>query len=151
MNKHFRLPVDIELVHHLAQVVLRLSFRHEAVQDWCLGLCLLTEGLIETLSIRGERPKMGVEIRLTANQEIGGAALISFKSDISQIELTRANLSYVQHFFLKYYCNGVPDVDHIDLEAMNKDTGDKGLYITFKVPHSRPSVSPDEAERRLQG
>jgi hypothetical protein len=151
MNKHLPLPVNVELVRHPGQVVLCLLFRGEAVQDWCLGLCLLKEGLIETLSVADEQQKMGVKIRLTAKPAIDSMARVNFKPDVSQIELTRANLDYLQHFFLRYYRDGVADVDHIDLEAINGDTGAKDIYVTFKVPDSRPTVRPEEAERRLRG
>jgi len=151
MNKHIQLPVEIELVHHSGQIVLRFLFRREALQDWCLGLCLLNESLIETLVITTDHQKMGVKIHVAAKPEIGSVARAYFKPDISQLEITRTNLGYLQHFFLKYYRDGVAEVDHIDLEAINADTGKKDIYITFRVPDSRPSVSPEEAESRLRG
>jgi hypothetical protein len=151
MNKHMRLPVDIQLVRHPGQVVLSLLFRRQALEDWCIGLCLLNEGLIETLTITGERPTTRLKIRVIAKPEIGSVARLNFKPDTSQLEITGASLGYLQHFFLKYYRDGVAEVDHIDLEAIDGETGNKDIYITFRVPDSRPTVSPEEAERRLRG
>ena len=150
MNKHLQLPIDIELVRHPGQTVLSLSFRREALRDWCLGLCLLKEGLIETLIVAEERGKSKM-IKFRATQETDRVTQVTFKPDFGQVEITRNQLGYLHRFFLKYYRDGVADVDHLDLEAINADTGEIDAYITFRVPDSRPPVSPEEVERRLRG
>lgn len=150
MNKHLRLPLDLRLVHHPGQDALVFSFRREALNDWCLSLCLLSEGLIETLSVTEEREKMSVKIRIGARSETNRTARATLKPDMSFLEITHNDLDRLRHFFLKYYRDGVADVDHLDLEAINADTEKKDIYITFRVPDSRPPVSPEEAERRLR-
>jgi hypothetical protein len=69
MNKHLQLPVDIELVHHSGQTVLCLRFHREALRDWCLGLTLLNEALIENLLVTGERRTKGVHVQLGAKPD----------------------------------------------------------------------------------
>lgn len=64
--------------------------------------------------------------------------------------LTRNNLDYVHQFFLKYYRDGVAEVDHLDLEAVDAETGHEEIYITFQVSESRPPLSPEEAKKRLE-
>ena len=149
MNKHLQLPVDIELKHYPGQEVLLISFRREALRDWCLGLCLLQAGLIDTLVVTEERKKMTVKISFGTNPQINRIARATLRQDISQVELTRNGLDYLQHFFLTYYRDGAAEVGHLDLEAIDGDTGKKAIYITFLVSDSVPSVSPEEAERRL--
>ncbi len=151
MNKHLQLSIDIKLVHHPGQDVLALSFRREALNEWCLSLCLLKEGLVETLVITEEYRKMSLEIRFGANPETNRTARATLKQDVSLLEITHGNLDYLQHFFLKYYRDGVADVDHLDLEAINAATGKNDIYITFRVPDSKPPVGPEEAETRLRG
>ena len=151
MNKNLRLPIDIELRHHSGQTVLLLSFRREAIRDWCWGLCLLKAGLIDTLTVDEERGKAAVKIQVLAKPKIPGRVRACFRSDASQLEFPLTSLEYIQCFFLKYYRDEVADVDHIDLEAINADTGKQDEYITFRVPDWRPPVSPEEAERRLRG
>jgi hypothetical protein len=151
VNRNLQLPVDIDVIRHPGQTVLLLSFRREALGEWCLGLSLLKEGLIDTLTVAEERGKGLVKIQILPKPETRGSARVSFKSNVSQFEITRTSLEYLQRFFLKYYRDGVADVDHIDLEATDVDTGKTGEYIKFRVPDSRPAVSPEEAERRLRG
>jgi hypothetical protein len=64
VNKNLRLPIGIELRRHPGQSILRLSFRREALPDWCLGLCLLKEGLIESLTVVEEHGKAAVKIQV---------------------------------------------------------------------------------------
>ena len=150
MNKHLQLPVDIELVHHSGQTVLRLRFHREALRDWCLGLTLLSDALIENLSVTGEHGRKGVQVQLGAKPDGVGPVRVSLKPDPMRVEITCNNMDYLQHFFLKYYRDGVAEVDHIDLQAIDMDSGEEGIYVTFQVPDARPSVSAGEAERRLR-
>src|SRR5260370_10976705 len=151
MKKHLQLSIDFQLVDHLGQVVLSLLFRREALRDWCLGLCLLKEGLVEALVVSEEHGKKGVKIQVRPTAKVSDRVLASFESDITRLELTPNNLGYLQHFFLKYYRDGVAEVDHLDLEAICSDAGhNEEIYITFKVPDSMPPLTPEEPERRLK-
>ena len=71
MNKHLRLPLDIELVRHPGQTVLRFSLHREALCDWCAGLALLKEGLIETLTIT-EQQKRAAKVQFLMEPKTGG-------------------------------------------------------------------------------
>lgn len=151
MNKSLRLPVDIQVRRYPGQSVLNLSFRREALRDWCLGLCLLKEGLIDSLTVAEERGEDTVEIQVLAKPKIPGRANASLRSNRTQLEIPRTSLEYLQAFFLRYYRDEIADVDHIDLEAIDLDSGKQDEYITFRVPDSKPPASPAEAERRLRG
>jgi hypothetical protein len=150
MNKHLQLPVDIDIVRHPGKTVLRLSLHREALCDWCMALSLLKEGLIETLTVT-ERERKGVKVQLLSEPKTGGTVRVSFRPDLNRVAMTRNNLEYVQHFFLKYYRDGVAEVDHLDLQAIDAETGDKEVYVTFRAPESKPPVTPEEARRRLEG
>jgi hypothetical protein len=150
VNKHLRLPVKIELKQHPGQEILCLSFRPQSINDWCLGLCLLQVGLIENLVVTEKVGKGCIKFHVRTTPETDRVARATLKSEVSQIELTKESLGYLQHFFLKYYRDGVAEVDHLDLEAINAETGKKELYITFRVPDSSPAVSPEEADARLR-
>jgi hypothetical protein len=150
MNKHLRLPLDIDLVRHPGQTVLRFSLRREALCEWCAGLSLLREGLIETLTVT-EQQGRGTKVQFQSEPKTGETVRVSFRSDLIRVAMTRNSLEYVQHFFLKYYRDGVAEVDHLDLQAIDAETGDKEIYVTFRVPESRAPVTPEEARRRLEG
>jgi hypothetical protein len=151
MNTHLHLAVDIELQRRNEQAVLLISFHREALQDWCLGLCLLHTGLIGTLVITGRRRNMMMKLHFGTNAKGDRVARATLRPDASEVELTHNGLDYLQQFFLKYYRDGVAEVDHLDLEAIDAVTGKKNIYVTFRVPNSTPPVSPEEAARRLHG
>jgi len=150
MNKHLRLPLDIDLVRHPGQTVLRISLHREVLCEWCAGLSLLKEGLIEVLTVT-EQQKRGAKVQFLTEPKTGGTVRVRFKSDLSEVTLTRNNLEYLQHFFLKYYRDSVAEVDHLDLQAIDAETGNKEIYVTFRVPESTAPVTPEEARRRLEG
>jgi len=150
MNKHLRLPLDIERVQHPGQTVLRLSFHREALCDWCAGLSLLKEGLIETLTVTEQREK-GTKVQFLKESKVNGTDRVSFHADRSQVVMSGNSLDYAQHFFLKYYRDGLAEVDHIDLQAVDAETGNKEIYVTFRVPESVPPLTAEEARRRLDG
>jgi len=150
MNQETRLSVDLQIVHHPGQSVLRLQFRREALRDWCLGLCLLKEGLIDAFTITEQAAK-AAKVKFIVGAKPGARSRATLKVEASEVMLTRNGLDYLYQFFLKYYRDGVAEVDHLDLEAVDAETGDKEIYITFQASESRPPMTPEEARRRLEG
>lgn len=53
----------------------------------------------------------------------------------------------LQHFLLKTVRDGSAEVDHVDIEAL--DQSGAGTTVAFKLPTSRPPLSPEETRRRL--
>lgn len=147
MKKYIVLDVEIETVRYPGQAVVEVRLLPSAVQDFTLGLCLLKEELIEGLVIAG---RSGVEFKVVRLNE-SSVCFATVASDIVLVELTGNSLDFLQHFFLKYYRDGIAEVDHVDLEALGRTAEQKSMYITFKVPESRPPLSPAEAERWLGG
>jgi len=148
MNQNSRLPIDIAIVRHPGQKVLRLRFHRDALRDWCLGLCLLKEGLVEAFTVI-EQGASGTKVKFLVEQRFSSKPRITFQAQSSEVRLTGNNLDYLRQFFLRYYRDGVAEVDHLDLEASDAETGDDEVYVTFEVSESRPPLSPEEAKRRL--
>jgi len=151
MNKVLHIPIDIKLNRHPTQLGLSVFVHEEALQELCLGLCLLAEGLIELLVVGNLSGEKVLKLRLRIKAENDPKARISFESDTSLVELTPTGLKYMQYFFLRYYRDGVAEVDHIDIEAIGIDSESTDVYLTMRVGSSRPSVSPEEAKQRLRG
>jgi hypothetical protein len=151
MKKHLQLSLNVELVRYPQQTAFTISLNRESLRDWCLGLSLLKEDLIETLAVSAERGKRKFEIELLASAGPTVRAQADFSSETTRLKITPNHADYLLHFFLKYYRDGAAEVDHVDVEAASPDEGSEGTYITFKVPDSSPPLSPEEAERRLRG
>lgn len=117
MNQISRLAIDIALVRHPGQNVLRLQFHPDAVRDWCLGLCLLREGLVETFTVI-EKSARGTKVKFLVDPQLGTRPRIILNPRSNEVVMARTNLEYLHHFFLKYYRDGVAEVDHLDLERL---------------------------------
>ena len=147
MTKRLALPIKVETVHYPGQTVLSIVVAREALKDWCLGLCLLSEGLIETLLIAGNHGQNQKELRVNRLPQDFVGVRTRVTSGAWYLEIADTNLEYLQHFFLKYYRDGVAEVDHLDLEATTGE--DEAIYVTFKVLETRPPLTPEEAEKWL--
>ncbi|MCC6745759.1 MAG: hypothetical protein IT175_18000 [Acidobacteria bacterium] len=145
MKKRLALPLRSRLTRHQGQTVLRIELEREAVAEWCLGLCLLKEGLISILLVQEVAARGMLEVQLGTQRT---RSLASLDPSASKVSLTQNDLDYIQHFFLKYFRDGVADVDHIDLDVVS-DTDSQQSTITFKVPDSIGPVSAEEARKRL--
>ena len=150
MSKLLRIPAEIKVVSHQTQFVLKAFIHKEALQDWCLGLCLLNEGLIEFLIVSDVRSEKSFKLNLKTGPEKDPRARIHSKSHATAVDLTANGLKYLLHFSLRYYRDGVADVDHVNIEAIDADS-ERDAYLTVSVADSVPPVSPEEAQRRLTG
>jgi hypothetical protein len=148
MKKQLSLALRLKLVRHPGQTVLNIEFEKEALADWCLGLCLLKEGLIPILLVQERTAKGKLEIQLTGQTEHRTRTLASFESNVSRVRMTPDDLDYLLHFFLKYFRDGVAEVDHLDLDVESQ-TNNQDSTITFKVPESAQPLSAEEAKKRL--
>jgi len=146
MKKHLELRVEIELVHYPGQIVLVFVLHRDALSAWTLGLCLLGQGLINELVVTTvQDPRMTVSFLLNSKTVKDS---ISIRDRNARINLTANSLGYVGYFFLKYFRDGVADVDHIHLEPVNAKN--ETIDLTFKVPDSKPPMSAEELRERLR-
>jgi len=145
---HLTLPLRLSLKHHPGQSVALESISISAVTEWCLALCLLREGVAEAVSVREEAGNGKLEIQ--AMSQAGSQVRTRARLDAGSVHLalTPRDLEYLLHFFLRYYRDGVAEVDHLDLEVVT-GTEDQEVSITFKVPESAPPLSASMARRRL--
>jgi hypothetical protein len=129
------------------QLVVSVDLTNVTLSDWCLNLCLLKEGLVDALVLSGNR-----ELEVQKDQSIDKAdrAKVNIKSSRVQIVVHPIELDYWLSFFLKYYRDGIAEVDHLDVEAIDVSKAHEQLYVVFQVRDAAPPVSAEEARRRLK-
>jgi hypothetical protein len=149
MKKYIRVPIICELIEHAGESVLGVEIVREALRDWSLGLTLLNAGLIETLLVAKDDREKGIEIQVQSSSKPMVRAQVDFKSELIQLKVTPDDLGYLLHFFLKYYRDGVAEVDHLDIEATATGAKNQQASVVFKLRDFRPPVTPEEAMRRL--
>jgi len=115
---------------------------------WCLELCLLRDNLAEALTISSK--SAGVQVTVSTGLEAfaRGRALVTWQEDEAFIQITDTELEYWLAWSLKYYRDGIANVNHIDVEIASRDSK-KGITLTLRVDNAQPSVSAEEARRRL--
>ena len=139
MRKFADISLAVEEVVVETQPLVRVHVTSMNLRDWCLCLQLLQEHLVEAFTFRRNSSSQDVEFmcgtvsgcRLT--REHGRAA----------VSLSTRDLDFIRHFFLRYYRDGVAEVDHIDIET------DGGGYIILGVEESVPPIPEEDVKRRL--
>lgn len=149
MNKRLRLPSSIELKDYSGQKVLEIRVGRDSLWNWALGLLLVREGLVDTLTVTSERGNGAVEIRLDPTHRRTPAVLASLAEPFSRLEFSGVALDYLLHALLKYYRDGQAEVDHIDLQTALSDSDNEDAYVTFAFADSATPISAEEAKRRL--
>lgn len=107
-------------------------------------LALLNEGKAEGLLVRQHVGGLRVDI---AKEDIPVRARCAWKEQSLKVMLSQAELEYWMSFFLKYYRDGVAEVDHLDVEA--DSARGEVVDIIVKVSQAAPPVTDAEARRRL--
>ncbi len=123
--------------------VVKVSLSNDILERFCIGLCLLKEGLIDSLDLvdhhgsvfRLQRSDSAICVRLGEGKTI---------LTLSEIELER----WV-HFTLRTVRDGIADVDHFDVEAPLAGSSSEIVDVVIAFPASVPPVSPNEVRRRL--
>jgi hypothetical protein len=110
-----------------------------------LGLALLSEALVDDLTLRPPRSRWAIRLRKSAELcVLRGRRYGNQRVElvIGQVELDRWFV-----FFLKYFRDGCAEVDHLDAHGA-WDTG-ASFDFTLRVSMFVPPVSEDEARKRL--
>lgn len=122
----------------------KVSLIAEVLHRFCIGLCLLKEGLIDSLDLVDVDSAQAIRLQASSQAtsvQIGRGKIVL---SLREIELER----WV-HFTLRTVRDGVAEVDHFDVEAMPEKLGTHAITVVVAFPSSVPPVSPDEARRRL--
>lgn len=149
MKKRLTLPLRLHLNRHSGQTVLNIELGTDALANWCLGLCLLKEGLVSMLLVCEEDAKGVLEIELAGEVVHRTKSQARFYSSATRVRMTPNDLDYLLHFCLKYFRDGAAEVDHIDIDVVSQ-TDSQESTITFKVPDSIRPLSAEEARKRLE-
>jgi hypothetical protein len=150
MNRTLQLPIASR--DSGDQLVVVVEPTTEIVSQLALDLSLLKEGLTDSITLASTRTSLWLEVKCnprTAKHERGE---VSWQKNRAKVIITPSELDYWLHYFLKYYRDGQGEVDHIDVDitrVSGQSDSERGLFLVFKVPVAAPSVSADEAMRRL--
>jgi hypothetical protein len=122
--------------------VVKVMLMAEALDRFCIGLCLLKENLIDTFDLVDTR---GVSsFRLRRSLEV---TVIEIRQDKISLALDTTELTRWLYFTLRAVRDGTAEVDHLDVEARGQTQERVDVVIAY--PSSAPAVSSDEARRRL--
>lgn len=149
MNKHLGLFVDIKFPDDPKQPVLSVLVKREGVRDFCLGLSLLQEALVDALIVTGVDSRKSLKLRRRMRHDDDPRAQMTFKHEAAVIDVPATALKYLLYFFLRYYRDGAAEVDHVDLETTGPELDRASGYLTIKVDDFAAPVSAEEAARRL--
>jgi hypothetical protein len=145
MRKSLELPINIEVIERVGQISIIINFESSSVKEWCLGLVLLSEELIDSLSISNDLKSFHVEFRKDAHLSSSVRIQGRYIDRNINLLLSDNELGYWLQFFLKYYRDGVSVVDHIDADIVCPSCEGMSMDVTLTVANALPPVSPEEA------
>lgn len=148
MIRTVSMPILIEIERVDYQGLVAINLDHVSLCDWCLNLSLLKEELVDVLTFIGNKK---LQLKIDGTLERSARAVVSISPGAVSISFHPDEYDYVHSFFLKYYRDGVAEVDHIDIEALAFHPAGKTeeVYVTFYVKDAVPPMSPDEMRRLL--
>lgn len=124
---------------------LAVTLNAAALKDVCLGLCMLREQLVMSVELGAASKKE----TLCIGRQSGGvtSAVVRRDRDRTSVLLGEIDLEMLLHFFLRTARDGVAEVDHVDVEAFDRNGTPTSVVLKFPA-HAAP-VSADEVRRRL--
>ncbi len=124
-----------------------LGIQDDTVTRWCLLLCMLEKGLISGITISNGQANV---LRIVFNNAYKSKwGIVTWKGDFAELIIAKNEIELLIGFFLRYYRDGVADVDHLDFDMDPSRPGAKAATLTITVPRARPPLSNNELERRL--
>jgi hypothetical protein len=143
------LPVKVLASGHRPSIAILVPA--DAIEHWCLMLCLIEKRLIETVYIVAPQRRMDFQLQIDENCPTRSTTSVRWLSPTSaELRVCRPELERWTDFYLKYYRNGFGEVDHIDVE-FESPNGDRGLDVALIVPSMLRPRPADEALRRRLG
>lgn len=150
MKRYIKLPVRLELIQHPQQAVFAICLGIDAIRDWCLGLTMLEEGLVDAFVVSPVQGGYNLDLRISASSNPQMKIEGNLGKDAVSLRLTPTNIDYLLRLGLTYYRDGYAEIDHVDLEGSFAELGNEDVYITFKFADFAPPVSSEEAKKRLE-
>lgn len=111
-------------------------------------LDLLAAAMADSVTLRHRAG--GIRVKISRG-DVVGRAIAERTADRLTLTLSDTELGYWLLYFLRYYRDGVADVNHIDLEAASNAPSGGVVDVRVRVARAVPPVSPEEARRRLGG
>lgn len=146
MDRILEMPVGVEVIRVSYQLGVMIDLKNVSIPEWCLNLCLLEQELVDTLVFLIGKKRLKIEVD---NIEDSRRATVFFARNLIHIKVDPVELAGWVDFFLKYYRDGVAQVNHIDVEALAISESPEDIYITFSVKDAAPPMSSEEARKIL--
>lgn len=125
--------------------VVRIRLADGSIASWTLGLCMLKESVVDTLSVHSEDRSMRLQLERAVRESTGTIRVENGPSTVT-VSLSTTELERWVYFFLSYLRDGYGAVDHMDVDI---DGPDRMTLIVY-VPAAAVPLSRDEALRKLK-
>ena len=148
MKHSTTVPGQLKFRQYTSQTVLDVGFQAPSIADFCLGLCLIKEGLASLVVVhdKSESVKLSLQIIRQASQQ--RRTSMKVKGQVVDVSMSANDMDCILHFFLKYIRDGKAEVDHLDIEIQSDDNYPDPT-LTVRAPQWVEPVGLDEAKHRL--
>lgn len=119
-----------------------------AMGQLCLALTLLAVDLVSSVTFRG-RGRTVLIVSVDGAIHASVSALAKWEPPAFRLRLSKNSLERWLVFALRYYRDGIGEVEHIDIDARSAPEGDADMVLVFKVPNASEALSLEETKKRI--
>ncbi len=138
MRKTVNLAISIKISPHNKKS-LCVNIPPESLTNWCLCLELLLGSYVDSFAF--------VNVASHTRLNVSMSNETSFWNQVTpsqfEIGLDRDDAEALTAFLMRYFRDGVAEVDHVDVQMVNDG------YVIFKVEEFAPPMSQEELMRKL--
>jgi len=99
MNRVLEIPISVDIKRISYQQVVTVDLEHVSIVEWCLNLCLLKEGLTNTLTFIGNTT---IKIDIDKSIKRSDRAKVHVAPKQIHLSVHPEEFDYWLSFFLKY-------------------------------------------------
>lgn len=123
----------------------RIKFFDEIIGEWCLRLCLLEQDIVKNFKITDSLGRYIFTIYKAKSIDKQRYKIFRKK----RIDIYVFEIGYWAYYFLKYYKNGVGDVNHIHGEFVSCRKKTKKLDLELEVCREKPPLTRKQMNKHL--
>jgi hypothetical protein len=137
MSKVLKLDVTADVTILAGEPVIDIHVADESLSAWTIGLCMLKEEVLDSVTILSTRAGAKLQLSLAAGASAGHVQSEK-RTSVVGVALSRVELERWVHFFLCYLRDGYGSVDHldVDLEVSSESGPAPGTLVTWAVEHT---------------
>jgi hypothetical protein len=143
------ISASIAHVTHASEDTVTARISHGVLVECCMSMCMLYFDIVQSVSLADRTS--GLEIIISMRSAARKSARGTYRRSEKQmyVSVTSVELGYWVSFLLRYYRDGVAEVDHMDVDLLPSNQDEKRSTLIFRFEHAASPLPGDDLRRKL--